>query len=749
MSKRLSIGLPTLSYRGEKMSDINLIISATDNASGPLGNINKSLNSVQNNANNTGGSFGGMGGKMKAALGVAGAAFAAFKGIAVINDKISDMDELAKRARAVGSASQEGFAQFQVASQFLAEGGLSAAEADRAFNNLQLRMAQGAAGSKAYAGIFEKLGDSVKDANGDLLEAPGLFEAVGQAVQDGTLSLDEASKVLGQRVGPKIVGMFEDLAAKGIDTKDALADVAANTNIVPLEAATQAEAFGDTIERMKQVLGKLMTDAIVPLMPILVDLAENVLAALPPIVEKVQKVFKALQPVFDLIGAVLTNIVFPIIGKIADGFILLLEAVGPLYEAALPALEKAMVVVSDIISTVVDKVMGFIDTLTGFKDKITEITGGVTEKMSGMADKVSTNMKSMSDGAINKAKEMGEGILKWMSWTKNEAVDNSIIPDMVDAILREFDRQTEGAILKTEEMGKGVLAKFRELGYQLSGEAATLFGDALTLFDEETLTDIEFGAKAFADFYKEQEKGATSLRRNGQLLKTMDILFESGKMSIDEYTKAYESFGIQQTTMTSQSLNSVKQISEGFGQMSSSIASSMTDVIMGTKSGFDALGDIVKQTVRMIVNTLVQNFIVSPLIRNIQGMLMGGMGGGGGIGSLLGLGGSMIPGFGLLAGAGMLLGGLFADGGNTAKAGSKPILVGERGPEIFMPGKAGTVVPNDELNSVGGQGDLNVSFTINAIDTRTGVEFLLQNKRVITGVIQEAYQRRGTSGPLG
>ena len=748
MSKRLSIGLPTLSYRGEKMSDINLIISATDNASGPLGNINKSLNSVQNNANNTGGSFGGMGGKMKAALGIAGAAFAAFKGIAVINDKIADMDELAKRARAVGSASQEGFAQFQVASQFLAEGGLSAAEADRAFNNLQLRMAQGAAGSTAYAGIFEKLGDSVKDANGDLLEAPGLFEAVGQAVQDGTLSLDEASKVLGQRVGPKIVGMFEDLAAKGIDTKDALADVAANTNIVPLEAATQAEAFGDTIERMKQVLGKLMTDAIVPLMPILVDLAENVLAALPPIVEKVQKVFNALKPVFDLLGAVLTNVVFPIIGKIADGFILLLEAVGPLYEAALPALEKAMVVVSDIISTVVDKVMGFIDTLTGFKDKITEITGGVTEKMSGMADKVGSNMKAMSDGAINKAKEMGEGVLKWMSWTKNEAVDNSIIPDMVDAILREFDRQTEGAVLRTKAMGEGVLAAMTQLGIDLPAALKGALDGGLDIFSDENLTDLEMFTKAMDSFGESQKKAASRTRTNGIALGVMDGLFKTGIPTIKEYTDMFTHLGLEQDSVTAKSLMSVKQISDGFGQMSSSIASSMTDVIMGTKNGFDALGDIVKQTVRMIVNTLVQNFIVSPLIRNIQGMLMGGTGGGG-IGSLLGLGGSMIPGFGLLAGAGMLLGGLFADGGNTAKAGSKPILVGERGPEIFMPGKAGTVVPNDELNSVGGQGDVNVSFTINAIDTKTGVEFLLQNKRVITGVIQEAYQRRGTSGPLG
>jgi hypothetical protein len=95
----------------------------------------------------------------------------------------------------------------------------------------------------------------------------------------------------------------------------------------------------------------------------------------------------------------------------------------------------------------------------------------------------------------------------------------------------------------------------------------------------------------------------------------------------------------------------------------------------------------------------------------------------------------------------MLLGGLFADGGNTAKAGRKPILVGERGPELFMPGQAGNVVPNEQLNSSGDP--LTVNFTLNAIDTQTGVQFLLENKRVITGVIQEAYQRRGAQGPIG
>jgi hypothetical protein len=738
------------------MSDINLIISATDNASGPLGNINNSLNNVKNNANNTGGAFGGMGGKMKAALGVAGAAFAAFKGISVVNDKIADMDELAKRARAVGSASEEGFAKFQVASQLLAEGGLSAQEADRAFNNLQLRMAAGAAGNKAYAEIMAKLGDSVKDSNGDLLEAPGLFEAVGQAVQDGTLSIDEASKVLGQRVGPKIVGIFEDLADKGVSTKDALADVAANTNIVSLEAATNAEAFGDLMERIKQVLGKLMTEAITPLLPLLVKLAENVLAALPPIVEKVQRGFEAMEPVFALIGKVLTDVVFPIIGLLADGFIALLEAIGPVYEAALPALEKAITVVKDVIEVVVEKVMGFIDSIKEFGETVSSITGGVKDKVGNMASGVADSVSQMSSNMIDKAKEASDGVLGWFQNMYHEAVGGSIIPDMVDEILIEFDRQTAGMTEKAAEAARGVLAKFKGLEGDLPGVLKDALAGGFGSISEEGLSDIEYFTKAMEDLEDARKKEVNATRRGNTALSIMDGLFKQGNVTLKQYAEMYDHLGIKQTSFTSNVVMSAKQIADGFGQMSSTIASTMTDVIMGTKNGFEALGDIVNQVVRMIVNTLVQNFIVSPLIRNIQSSIMGlsGSSGGGLFGSLLGgLGGlgasTLIPGFGLLAGAGMLLGGLFADGGNTARAGQKPILVGERGPEIFLPGKAGTVVSNEDLNSMGGQGDLNVSFTINAIDTQTGVQFLLENKRVITGVIQEAYMRRGTSGPLG
>jgi len=76
-----------------------------------------------------------------------------------------------------------------------------------------------------------------------------------------------------------------------------------------------------------------------------------------------------------------------------------------------------------------------------------------------------------------------------------------------------------------------------------------------------------------------------------------------------------------------------------------------------------------------------------------------------------------IPGFGggkLFDGAknftgilGSLMGGAFADGGNPPLG--KVSLVGEKGPELFVPNSSGTIVPNNALGGMGGTPDVRIS----------------------------------------
>ena len=70
----------------------------------------------------------------------------------------------------------------------------------------------------------------------------------------------------------------------------------------------------------------------------------------------------------------------------------------------------------------------------------------------------------------------------------------------------------------------------------------------------------------------------------------------------------------------------------------------------------------------------------------------------------------------------------------------RSFLVGEKGPELFTPDAGGRITPNNEL------GNVNISFTINAIDSRDIDTVLIERKQTIIGVINEALNRKGKVG---
>jgi hypothetical protein len=82
-----------------------------------------------------------------------------------------------------------------------------------------------------------------------------------------------------------------------------------------------------------------------------------------------------------------------------------------------------------------------------------------------------------------------------------------------------------------------------------------------------------------------------------------------------------------------------------------------------------------------------------------------------------------------------------ANGGTVS--GNSPYMVGERGPELFVPNMSGAVIPNNSLaNSVGGGQTVNYNgpyiANMSAIDTQTGVQFLAKNKQTIWASYQSA-----------
>jgi len=122
---------------------------------------------------------------------------------------------------------------------------------------------------------------------------------------------------------------------------------------------------------------------------------------------------------------------------------------------------------------------------------------------------------------------------------------------------------------------------------------------------------------------------------------------------------------------------------------------------------------------RDFLNTIVDELLRSQ-IRQLIARTFGGIGGGagGGRGGLLG--GSIIPGF-------------LAEGG-PATAGS-PYIVGERGPELFIPNTGGTVVPNGQL------GGTSVTYNINAVDAMSFKQMIAADPTFLYAVSEQGRRR--------
>jgi len=77
-----------------------------------------------------------------------------------------------------------------------------------------------------------------------------------------------------------------------------------------------------------------------------------------------------------------------------------------------------------------------------------------------------------------------------------------------------------------------------------------------------------------------------------------------------------------------------------------------------------------------------------------------------------------------------------AAGGETAG-----YMVGEQGPELFVPDRPGTVVPSDDTQAMGGGS--NVSFTINAVDAEGVEQVLMKQQGNIISMLRNAANSYG------
>jgi tape measure domain-containing protein len=227
------------------------------------------------------------------------------------------------------------------------------------------------------------------------------------------------------------------------------------------------------------------------------------------------------------------------------------------------------------------------------------------------------------------------------------------------------------AVLEEQAIRSKVQTEYEYL--ELEKELAQLKEDTLQgIRDENALLEAKLQGKE-----KEYE-----------LQKKINDLVKAGQGTVSEGEASALAMRNQELTEQVEKLEETKAMWQSLAdtvenEFASAMSNAITGLIDGTMTAEEAFSQMFKNIGKAFIDMATQ-MIAKALVMKALGILTGGGGGGGFFG----------PGFNPLSSAGRsLTGGAFADGGVPPV--NQPSIVGERGPELFVPGQQGLVVPND------------------------------------------------------
>jgi tape measure domain-containing protein len=252
-------------------------------------------------------------------------------------------------------------------------------------------------------------------------------------------------------------------------------------------------------------------------------------------------------------------------------------------------------------------------------------------------------------------------------------------------------------------------------------EAGEEAAKALADVNKEIADKLAGSTKALGDFQAQLANANTpadleNLReRLAELGRTGVIFGDDMKVAEDAFKKAFASLGATDGIKLAiediaESMTPFQMAVDATTMVWGKMGSAIDDMVDNGKSSFSDLADsILKDLAKMIIKAYLFKLIV-------------------GGGKALGFDMSFLE--------------KKATGGPVA--GGKPYMVGEEGPELFVPGKSGTIVPNNALGGGGGPVTNNyITNNINALDSRSVAQVFAENRQTLLGTVE--YARKETS----
>jgi hypothetical protein len=259
------------------------------------------------------------------------AAGAALTGIA--NSAASQADEIDKMSAKIGMSKQA----YQEWAYVLGQNGMDVNSLQMGMKTLVAQMDGAASGTEKSVEMFEKLGLSIYDSEGQMKNQEEMFKEVTMALaamENGTEKAALANDLLG-RSGSEMMPMLNNGAEGIVELTDRAHELGL---IMGDEAVNAGVVLGDTLDDVKKSAGMVGTKIGVALFPILQKVLDLVLQFMP----QVQSIFDGLAPVLIGLMDSLMPMLFSLVENVFPLLVGLLDAILPsfaqLTEAILPVL---------------------------------------------------------------------------------------------------------------------------------------------------------------------------------------------------------------------------------------------------------------------------------------------------------------------------------------------------------------------------------------------------------------------------
>jgi hypothetical protein len=287
----------------------------------------------------------------------------------------------------------------------------------------------------------------------------------------------------------------------------------------------------------------------------------------------------------------------------------------------------------------------------------------------------------------------------------------------------KFDFTDLKNTIKEIDKGKGVIDKVRD-AYTGAGKTAQ---------EAKTATD------AYARSLQAQadQENVSRDEINKQLEEQRDLLYQLGRAGQDAFTQLIEASNPYQ--------ESVNLLKNAFGSLKTQAAEALYDILTGAKSASEALGGlaraIFKQLITGFIALAIEIFVLEKVREKFREIRD----------EVYNVNQQLKKQIALQAALAVFSGGFgipfFAQGG--AVSANAPIIVGEKGPELFVPNSNGRIIPNNQMDgadtaSVSGDSkNVTVNFNINTVDASDFDDLLIQRQALIISIINKALNERG------